>query len=143
MKPDPATPFADVLPAVETGNLVTLQVEVLPGLGEGPAGMATYEGVVVEVLKDSGDPEGRGRYFRSLRLRNGARDAEYRFDYRGTRNAEAWVRRAAGQSTYDDGDPWGRRRRVYAFEVEGKGITARRERPGHSFGSLPTTLKNE
>jgi hypothetical protein len=139
MKPDPATPFADLLPAVETGNLVTLQVEVLPGPGHGPAGMATYEGVVVEVLKDIGTPDGLGRYFRSFRLRNGSREEEYRFDYRGTSDAEAWFRRAAGEDPFDDSDLWGRRRRVYSFEVEGKGITARRERPGHSFVSVPTT----
>jgi len=137
MEPDPATTFADLLPEVEQGTLVRLQVEALPGRGEGPAGMATYEGVVVGVLKDAGSPDGTGRYFRSFRLRNGSREEEYRFDYRGTTHAAAWLHRA-GKDTYS-GDKWGRGRRVYALEVDGQGITARRERAGHSFISVPTT----
>lgn len=141
MKPDPADSFAPVLSSVETGNLVRVEFECLPGRGHGPAGMATVQGVVVEVLKDVGDPEGTGRYFRSLRLRDGSGDetTDYRFDYRGTTHAEAWLREDTGEDAFDGSAAWGKRRRVYALEVEGQGITARRERPGHSFVSVPTT----
>lgn len=135
MKPDPAESFAAVLPSVEVGTLVRVEIAVLPGRKRGPAGMDSVQGVVVAVLKDSGDPQGMGRYFRTLRLRDGSGDetTDYRLDYRGVRSGEAWLRPFTGEDPFDESDEWGRRRRVYALEVEGNGITARRERPGHSF----------
>jgi len=140
MQPDPAEAFAPVLASTDDGSLVRVEFEALPGPGHGPAGIATVQGVVVEVLKDSGDLDGIGRYFRSLRLRDGGGETptDYRLDYRGVRSGECYVRQNAGRGRRRRPDPWGRRRRVYALEVEGEGITARRERPGHSFGSVPT-----
>lgn len=138
MRPDPATAFAPVLSNVDTGTLVRVEFENLPGSGEGPAGIARVHGVAVEVLRDAGSVDGGGRYYRSVRLRDasGSGTTDYRLDYRGTAHGETWVRQYAGENPFDGGEEWGRRRRVYAVEVEGDGITARRERAGHTFDGI-------
>jgi hypothetical protein len=138
MKPDSADSFARPLSNVEEGFLLRVEVESLPGPSHGPAGMATREGVVVEVLKDSGDPDSPGRYFRRLLFRNGDREADYRLDYRGYANAEAWFQKSAGTDAFSESEEWGPKRRVYAVEIDGQGVTTRRERPGHSFLSVGT-----
>lgn len=144
MKPDPADSFASVLSSVETGTLVRVESPNLPGRGQGPAGIETVQGVVVAVLIDSGRPEGIGRYFRTLRLRDGSGDdpQDYRLDYRGVGSGQAWIRHYAAPDPFSGPDEWGTRRRVYAIEVEGNGITARTERPGNSFDSVPTDTQD-
>lgn len=147
MRPDPTDAFAPLLAAVETGSLVRVTYEVLPGPSAGPAGIGRVSGVVVDHLGESGDPDPNsiGRYYKSIRLRDGRTDppTDYRLDYRGGAVSETWLKQFDGEDPFDGSDTWGTGRRVYSLAVEGSGITARRERPGHSFIAVPNDSDHE